>query len=109
MAVKPGATDIDDSPKKLFRRRLPRFYGQLDLDEKQREDVYSIQESYQQQLHDLAMHLAELKSERDAKIQDVLQPSQKRKLSTLGISRAKTKPAPPSETVKGAKKSRQNG
>ncbi len=108
-ATKPGATDIDDSPKKRSRRRLPRYFGQLDLDKKQREDVYSIQESYQQQLDDLAKRMAVLKSERDAKYREVLKPVQKRKLGSLGNSRAKTKPKSKSETVRGVKKSKRTG
>ena len=91
-ATKQGATDIDDAPKKRSRRRLPRYFGQLDLDKKQREDVYSIQETYQQQLDDLAKRIAVLKSERDGKVREVLNPAQKRKLSSLGNSRARTSP-----------------
>ena len=108
-ATKPGATDIDDSPKKRSRRRLPRYFGQLDLDNKQREDVYSIQASYQQQLEDLTMRLAELKSERDAKIREVLNPAQQHELSSLGNARAKTKPTSKPKTVREVTKSQPTG
>ena len=108
-ASKQSATDMDDGPKKRSRRRLPRYFGQLDLDKKQREDVYSIQESYQQQLDDLTQRIAVLKSERDGKIREVLKPAQKRKLSSLGNSRARAKPASQPETVKGVKKSQPTG
>ena len=92
-ATKLSATDTDNSPKKRSRRRLPRYFGQLGLDNKQREDVYSIQESNQQQLDDLEKRIAVLISERDAKVRKVLKSTQQRKLSSLGNSRSRTKPA----------------
>ncbi len=108
-AAKPGATDIDDAPKKRSRRRLPRYFGQLDLDNQQREDVYSIQAGYQQQLDDLAKRIAVLKSARDAECQEVLNPAQKQKFSSLGNSRAKTKSTSTSEQVTGVIKSQRGG
>ncbi len=108
-ATKTDATDIDDSPKKRSRRRLPRYFGQLYLDKEQRENVYSIQESYQQQLDDLAMRMAALKSERDAKIRQVLKPAQQRELSSLANARAKTKPTSKPKTVREVTKSQPTG
>ena len=64
-------------------RRLPAGYGLLGLNDGQREQVYSVQSSYQSQIDKLRAELAQLAQQRDAKMEAVLTPGQKARLQEL--------------------------
>jgi hypothetical protein len=71
-------------------RRLPARYASV-VDEKQREEIYKIQEEYQPKIAALEKQLKALKTERDKKISAVLTPEQKKQVEEAA---AKTKNAP---------------
>ena len=98
-AEKKSSTEPERTGRIKKRPRLPRYFGQLELMESQRSDVYSIQEEYQQQLDELTRRLAELKAERNEKLRSVLKPTQKRKLTTLQNRRSSTKPTTSKSTT----------
>ena len=63
--------------------RLPRYYGQLELKEEQRNAIYSIQETDREDIDDLQKQLATLRKEMNDEIEDILTTTQKRTLSSL--------------------------
>ncbi len=82
-SVTESQAKTDTKPATKVRRRLPRFFGQLGLDEQQREEIYTIQFSYQAQLQKLTEQIALMKAERDRKIRDALKNEQRQKLDAL--------------------------
>ena len=64
-------------------RRLPRFYGQIGLEEKQREEIYGIQADYKKDIDELEEQLAELRADMKKDIEDVLTDDQLDKLEDL--------------------------
>jgi hypothetical protein len=60
-------------------RRLPAHYAQV-IDEKQREEIYKIEDEYQPKIEALQKQLAALKHERDGKISALLTPEQKKQI-----------------------------
>lgn len=73
--------------------RLPNNYGRIGLSEKQRNDIYSIQAKYRDQIEALEKQLADLRAKRDAEIEAVLTPEQKQKLEELKAAPSTEKPA----------------
>lgn len=69
------------SPQK--KERLPRFYGQLDLKSEQRASITSIQREYQDKLDRLYTELADLRQQREKRLQETLTRSQRKELSRL--------------------------
>jgi Spy/CpxP family protein refolding chaperone len=63
--------------------RLPKFYGQLDLDDDQQSKIAAIQESYRSRSAELRKQIATLSAERDEEISRVLKPKQREQLKAL--------------------------
>lgn len=68
--------------EKKFTRRLPNFYTQV-VTPAQRDKIYDIQAAYFEPLEILTLRLERLKAERDAQIEEVLEPGQKAKVAAL--------------------------
>ena len=64
-------------------RRLPTYFGRLELDDEQRETIYEIKEDFGPKIEDLRQELAELQAEMSAEIEDVLTTTQKSALAKL--------------------------
>jgi hypothetical protein len=79
-------------------RRLPPHYAAV-VNEKQREEIYKIQEDYQPRIDVLQEQLKALKKERDEKISAVLTPEQRKKVAEAASKPKKNageaKPAKP--------------
>lgn len=73
-----------------YRKRLPNYYGQVGLSAKQKDEVYSVQKSYHDQIEALRQQIADLESKRDAEVRDVLSEDQQKKVDEL-VSAAKAK------------------
>jgi len=69
-------------PKKkdTFKPRLPNYYGKVGVSEKQRQKIYSLQRQYHEKIAPLEQQIAELEAKRDAEIEAVLTPAQKKLL-----------------------------
>ncbi len=65
------------------RPRLPRYFGQLGVDEDQRKKIYSIQEKYDLQISKLLEELEALRSARDKQCLAVLSAAQQKELGEL--------------------------
>jgi hypothetical protein len=88
------AADPQSAPegakKSRPRGRLPKYYATV-VNEKQREDIYRIQEEYELKLKALQAQLDAMKKEKDQKIEAVLTPEQKKKLDAAEIASIKRK------------------
>jgi Spy/CpxP family protein refolding chaperone len=71
-------------------RRLPAHYTSV-VNEKQRDEIYKIQEEYQPKIDALESELKALREERDEKISAVLTPEQKKQVEEAAV-KAKRKP-----------------
>lgn len=79
----PASTaPADPAPVKKSRGRLPAYYGKVVTD-KQREDIYSIQAKFNEQIAKLQEQLAELTAQRDAEVEKVLTDEQKAEVARL--------------------------
>jgi Spy/CpxP family protein refolding chaperone len=76
---------------------LPAHYAQV-IDEKQRDEIYKIQEEYQPKIEALQSQLNALKKERDEKISAVLTAEQKKQVDQAAAKR-KSKDAPSAKPV----------
>ena len=65
-------------------RRLPAHYAQV-VNEKQREEIYKIEDEYQPKIEALQKQLDALKKERDEKISAVLTAEQKKQLEEAAV------------------------
>jgi Spy/CpxP family protein refolding chaperone len=110
-AAKPAAEKAAKVKKerKPSYKRLPANYGKV-IDEKQREQIYAIQEEYGPKIEELKKQLETLTTERDEKVSAVLTPEQLQKIDDLKAEakakRAKSKKAevePEKETTEAAK------
>ena len=94
MAERPAWGAEDKAPvKKILGRKgrhLPARYASV-VDEKQREEIYKIQEEYQPKIQALQEQLKALKKERDEKISAVLTAEQKKRVEEAA---AKAKAVP---------------
>jgi Spy/CpxP family protein refolding chaperone len=72
-------------------RRLPNYYGKLDLTDAQKETIYTLQAKYGGQIDALEDQIKMLKDKRDAEIEAVLTDVQKQKLKTLQADAKKKK------------------
>ena len=84
-------------------RRLPPHYAKV-VDEKQREEIYKIQEEYQPKIDALQKQLDALKKERDDKIAAVLTPEQKKQLEDAAASAKANRKSKDSSSGKPAEK-----
>lgn len=71
------------------RGRLPPYYAQFCSGE-QREEIYSIQTKYSEQIEELQKQIEKLESQRDTEVRAVLTPEQQAKVDKL-VEEAKAK------------------
>ena len=76
-----------EKAKKKAKGRLPAYYAQV-VTEKQRDEIYSIQKRYSDQLDVLQAQLKSLQEQRDTEIEGILSAEQKEKLNTLRAAAA---------------------
>jgi len=69
--------------KKKFRGRLPQYYGQIGLSEKQRTEIYGVQAKHRPQIQDLQKQLAALRAKEKEEVNAILTAEQKIGLTTL--------------------------
>lgn len=81
-----GSKANDDKPS----RRLPNYYGQLDLTDEQKTKVYAVQDKYEGQIDALEKQIEDLKAKRAVESEAVLTADQKKKLLTA-MEEAKAK------------------
>jgi hypothetical protein len=80
-------------------RRLPAHYGSV-VNEKQRKEIYKIQEAYQPRIEALKKQLDALKKERDERISAVLTEEQKKRIKEAAArGKGKPKNVPPAKLV----------
>lgn len=72
--------NIPNKPKKKFRRRLPNYYGKVNVSLTQRATIYKMQEQYFYKIADLEEKIDQLKSARDQQVYNVLTDLQKQRL-----------------------------
>jgi hypothetical protein len=65
------------------KKRFPRFFSQLDLDQTQQQKVHEIQGKFAAQIAQLRQQIAQLQAEREEQLDSVLKPAQKRLLKQL--------------------------
>jgi hypothetical protein len=65
-------------------RRLPPYYADV-INEKQREEIYNIQEEYQPKIAALEAQLKALRKEQSDKIAAVLTPEQKKQIEAAAV------------------------
>jgi len=70
-------------------RRLPTYYGQLELKEEQITDIYEIKDTFGPKIDDLEKQIEKLKEDQDKKIKDVLTRTQVTALNKLVAGTAK--------------------
>jgi len=80
--AEPAAGAAATAEEKVFRGRLPAYYGQV-VDEKQRAAIYEIQKQYAPRIDALKAQLAALTEERNEKVAAVLTPEQQAKVASL--------------------------
>lgn len=77
----PGlSADDSESAVSAPRRRLPNYFGQIGISDRQREKIYGLQAQYNTRIDVLQAQIDELKAQRDANIEAVLTDAQKRLL-----------------------------
>ncbi len=72
-------------------RRLPNFYSKVGLRQSQRDAIYAIQDKYADQIEDLIRQVEELRKQRDAEIEKVLNDEQRAELRQLMEDAVKNK------------------
>jgi Spy/CpxP family protein refolding chaperone len=83
-AVRPDSKTAEKKqPGAKATVRLPKLYGQLDLDEDQQSRIAAIQDSYRSRSAELRKQIAALAAERDEEINRVLKPRQREQLKVL--------------------------
>lgn len=70
------------SPRAKSRGRLPAYYGDV-ITKEQRDKIYSIQASYEEQLAALREQLKALVAKRDAEVEAVLTPEQREQVKKI--------------------------
>lgn len=78
-----AAKSPNDTGRKPQRRRLPRYYGKVGIDDDQRARVYSIQERFDLQIGKLLEQLEALRADRDRQCLAVLTSAQQKQLADL--------------------------
>jgi Spy/CpxP family protein refolding chaperone len=63
--------------------RLPMYFGKLELDEKQKQQIYVIQSTHDPKIDKLEDEIKALKDKRDSEIFDVLTKAQQKALTDL--------------------------
>lgn len=79
--------DKKDDPKKNDTPKakgvLPANWGKLGLEDKQKQEIYKIQNKYNGEIDKLEAKIKELKSTRDKEMKAVLTPEQKKRLDDI--------------------------
>jgi Spy/CpxP family protein refolding chaperone len=78
----PAPESAGEQEPKKFRGRLPNYYRQV-VDEEQRKTIYQIQEEYAAKIDAVRKQLEALMAERDAKVEAVLTPEQRKEVERL--------------------------
>lgn len=81
-AQKSGDKKSDSGAEEKTRHRLPDYYADL-VDDKQRQEIYDIQDEYGPKIDKLKDELQAMIEERDAKCEKVLTPDQRKKVKEL--------------------------
>ena len=68
---------------KEYRGPLPPHFGKLGMSDAQKEKVYAIQDSYEDQIDKLRKQIEQIESKRDSEIATLLTPGQKLRLQEL--------------------------
>ncbi|MCA9108511.1 MAG: hypothetical protein KDA52_01070 [Planctomycetaceae bacterium] len=89
--LSPAQNDNTGSAEttKEYRGPLPAHFGKLGMSDTQKEKVYSLQESYEEQLEKLRKQIEQIEQKRDAEIETLLTPGQKLRLQELREEAAK--------------------
>ena len=82
-------------------RRLPAHYAQV-VNEKQREEIYKIEDEYQPKIEALQKQLDALRKERDEKISAVLTAEQKKQLEEAAVKAKANRKSENQPTIKPA-------
>ncbi len=94
----PAAAAKAEAPARRARAgQLPPYYREVVSDE-QRQKIYAIQAEYNAQIAELEAKVAQLRKERDAKIEALLTPEQKKQIEDLrAAAKAKRQPRRPAK------------
>lgn len=108
--TKRGTSKKKSSTKKSTKKaeitgRLPYYFGQLDLKDEQRTEIYKTQAKYEKQIADLEKELESVKGKRDREVEAVLTTTQKSKLRRLRSGTKKTTSSKGRSTSRAKKKS----
>ena len=69
--------------RKKAKGRLPNYYAQIGISQKQRKTIYDIQSQYRDQIEDLKKQIEDLEAKRNAQVEAVLSPEQKKRLKLV--------------------------
>lgn len=82
-APKEVKKEAPKEEKKEAGKRLPRFYGQLNLNDEQKQKVYAIQDKYEPQIAELQTKIRELRKKSSDESMAVLTDEQKKILASV--------------------------
>lgn len=77
---KPKAESTEG--KTAFRGRLPAYYGRV-VDETQRQEIYTIQGKYNEQIVELRSQIEKLEAQRDTEVEEVLTDEQRAQVKSM--------------------------
>lgn len=96
--IAQNESDGSDEPNKEYRGPLPPHFGKLGMSDAQKEKVYAIQDSYEEQIEKLRKQIEQVEIKRDAEIATLLTPGQKLRLTELREAAAKESEAAQTES-----------
>ncbi len=79
--------------RKVPAGRVPPGYGKVNLSNKQKEEIYAVQEKYKEQIAELQKQIEDIRIARDAEIHAVLTAEQKADLAKVLEAAAKAQAA----------------
>lgn len=79
----PRKTAKKDDPPGRVKGVLPRNWGKVGLSDAQVQNIYRIQNKYNEEIDKLEAKIKELKAQRDKEAKDVLTPDQKKRLDEI--------------------------
>ncbi len=94
---KSAAADEQAPERAKPRGRLPNHFGKLGVSEEQRTRIYELQAQYGEQIEALLMQIEELRSQRDAEVEQQLTDSQRSRLQELRTEAAERRKQPGGE------------
>lgn len=98
-ADEPKSKKAEAKEKAPAKGRLPQYYSKVDVDDKQRAEIYKIQAGYDAQIDKLTTELTALKAKRDAEVRAVLTKDQQKKLDSALEEAKKGKEKPAAEAA----------